>query len=85
MRTTVTIEDDLAVAIEDLRKREGLSFKAALNQVIRVGLQAKAAPPKPRKYRTPTRALGLKPGIDPVRLNSILDDLETDAFISKQE
>ena len=43
MRTTVTIDDDLAVALEELRKREGLSFKAALNQVIRVGIQAKAA------------------------------------------
>ncbi len=78
MRTTVTIEDDLAIAIEELRKREGLSFKAALNQVIRLGVELKSAPPKARRYRTPTRALGLKPGIDQTRLNALADELETD-------
>lgn len=80
MRTTVTIEDDLAIAIEEIRKRDGLSFKAALNQVIRLGVQAKAAPPKAKKYRTPTRAMGLKPGVDPTRLNTLVDDLDSDDF-----
>ena len=85
MRTTVTIDDDLAVSLEELRKREGLSFKAALNQVIRVGIQAKAAPPRARKYRTPTVALGLRPGIDPTRLNTLVDELETDAFVGHED
>ena len=85
MRTTVTIDDDLAVALEELRKREGLSFKVALNQVIRLGVQAQSAPPKAKKYRTPTRALGLKPGIDPTRFNAVLEGLETDAFITNEK
>ena len=85
MRTTVTIDDDLAIAIEELRKREGLSFKSALNQVIRLGVQAKSAPPKAKKYRTPTMALGLKPGVDPTRFNAILDELETDVFIDGED
>jgi hypothetical protein len=85
MRTTVTIEDDLAIAIEELRKREGLSFKNALNQLIRLGVQAKSAPPKTKPYRTPTRALGLKPGIDPTRLNTLVEELETDSFIGREE
>ena len=83
MRTTVTIDDDLAIAIEELRKREGLTFKSALNQVIRLGVQAKSAPPKGKKYRTPTRALGLRPGIDPTHYNTLVDELDTDAFIGK--
>lgn len=84
MRTTVTIQDDLAAQIEELRKREGLTFKAALNQVLRLGVQAKSAPPKPKKYRTPTRKLGLKPGIDPTRLNALLDDLDTGDFTGEE-
>ncbi len=84
MRTTVTIDDDLAIAIEDLRKRDGTSFKAALNQLIRLGVQAKSAPPRPKQYRTPTKALGLKPGIDPTRLNSLVDELEIDDFTGRQ-
>ncbi|MDE0064064.1 MAG: hypothetical protein OXP09_14415 [Gammaproteobacteria bacterium] len=84
MRTTLTIQDDLAAQIEALRKREGLSFKAALNHLLRLGVQAKSAPPKPRKYRTPTRKLGLRPGIDPTRLNALLDDLETGDFAGRE-
>ena len=85
MRTTVTIDDDLAIAIEELRKREGLSFKSALNHVIRLGVQAKSAPLKGKKYRTPTMALGLKPGIDPTRFNALVDELETNSLIGKED
>lgn len=81
MRTTVTIDDDIAAELEVLRKKEGLSYKAALNHVLRIGLQAKAAPPKPRKFKTPTRKMGLRPGIDPTRLNALVDELETDEFL----
>ena len=84
MRTTVTIQDDLAAQIEEMRKREGLTFKAALNQVLRLGVQAKSAPPKPKKFRTATRMLGLKPGIDPTRLNALLDDLESGDFMGEE-
>ena len=78
MRTTLTIDDDLALAIEDLRKREGLSFEAALNQVIRLGVQAISAPPVAEKYRTPTRALGPKPGIDAGRFNALADEIDAE-------
>ena len=81
MRTTVTIDDDLAARVEAIRRREGLSFKAALNQLLRLGVQAKSAPPKPKRFRTPPRKLGLKPGIDPTRLNALIDDLETGDFV----
>ena len=84
MRTTVTLDDDLAVALEELRKREGLSFKAAINRAIRLGIQTTSAPPKPKKYRTPTKALGLRTGIDPLRLNALVDEMETDAFTDSE-
>lgn len=38
MRTTVTLDDDLAVRLERYRQRFGESFKRALNQALRVGL-----------------------------------------------
>ena len=81
MRITVTIDDDLAIAIEELRTREGHSFGSALNHLLRIGMQAKAAPPKATRYRTPTMALGLKPGIDPSRLNSLGAEFETDEIL----
>lgn len=80
MRTTVTIDDDLAAQIEDLRRRERLSFKAALNRLLRTAIRHQSQPPQPRRYRTPTRKLGLRTGLDPTRLNQLADELESDDF-----
>ena len=80
MRTTVTIHDDIAAQIEEMRRREGLSFKVALNQLLRLGVQAKSAPPKPKKFRAPTGKLGLRHGIDSTRLNALVDELEIEDF-----
>lgn len=38
MRTTLTIEDDLAARLEELSQRRGVSFKQAVNDTIRNGL-----------------------------------------------
>lgn len=38
MRTTITLDDDLAVRLERYRQRFGESFKQALNQALRAGL-----------------------------------------------
>lgn len=82
MRTTVTIDDDLLAQIEDLRRREGLSFRGALNQLLRAGIQSQGQPPKPTPYRTPTRKLGLRTGVDATKLNQLVDEMEADAFTS---
>jgi hypothetical protein len=38
MRTTITLDDDLAVRLERYRAQFGESFKQALNEAVRVGL-----------------------------------------------
>lgn len=38
MRTTVTLDDDIARAVENLRKREGLRTSEAVNLLARRGL-----------------------------------------------
>jgi hypothetical protein len=38
MRTTITLDDDLAVRLERYRSRLGESFKRALNEAVRAGL-----------------------------------------------
>lgn len=38
MRTTITLDDDLAVRLERYRQRFGESLKQAINQALRVGL-----------------------------------------------
>ncbi|MGB8363465.1 MAG: CopG family transcriptional regulator [Rhizomicrobium sp.] len=65
----MTIDDDIAAALERLRKSRDVSFKDIVNQALRQGLREMAAPTKPRKrYRTPAVDLGtpLLPNIDNV-------------------
>ena len=54
MRTTLTLEDDVAVRLERLR-RNGRTFKEVVNEVMRAGLDALEKPPRQarRSYTTP--------------------------------
>jgi hypothetical protein len=52
MRTTLTIDPDVAVGLERLRRAEKLSLKQAVNEVLRRGLQSSEKPAVPKPYRT---------------------------------
>lgn len=59
MRTTVTLDDDVSVALERLRRDRGLGLSEALNELVRAGLRA-PEPQAPFHQRT----VDLGPGID---------------------
>jgi hypothetical protein len=59
MRTTLTIDDDVAVALERMRKSRDASLKEVVNDVLRRGLRDINAPQKPRRaFRTRSVDLG---------------------------
>ena len=59
MRTTLTIDDDVAAALEQLRKTRKLSFKALVNEALRQGLKEMSRPPrKVKPYKTKSVSLG---------------------------
>lgn len=41
MRTTVSLDDDIAAALERLRRERGMGLSEALNQLARAGLTVK--------------------------------------------
>ena len=52
MRTTITLDDDLAIRLERHRSQHGESFKQALNEAIRAGLnQIESSAEAPREVR----------------------------------
>lgn len=61
VRTTVTLDDDLAASLRRLAAERGTGFRDTINAVLRVGLGAERAP---RPYRTPTRNLGARADVD---------------------
>ena len=69
MRTTLTLDDDVAAALERLRKSRAMGLKELVNDVLRRGLSDIAGPPKKRQpFRTRSVALGRvrQPNIDNV-------------------
>lgn len=59
MRTTLTLESDVAVRLERERRKRGIPFKAIVNQVLRAGLDNLDAAPRGREpYRTKGLSLG---------------------------
>ena len=69
MRTTLTIDDDVAVELERLRKRREMSLKDVVNDVLRHGLKDINAKPKKREpFRTQPLDLGkpVLPNVDKI-------------------
>jgi polynucleotide 5'-kinase involved in rRNA processing len=86
MRTTVTIDEDVARLLRQAMHRGRQSFKETLNRALRRGLTQPDLPttPPPR-FVVKARPMGLKPGIDPTSLNKLAADLEDAEFIRKIE
>ena len=49
MRTTLTIDDDVAAQIEQLRRGRDVSLKDVVNDALRRGLQEMSASRRPRR------------------------------------
>ncbi|MFO1371393.1 MAG: CopG family transcriptional regulator [Candidatus Competibacteraceae bacterium] len=59
MRTTLTLDEDVAAALERLRKSRNASLKDLVNEALRQGLQRMAVPFIPREpFQTRAVALG---------------------------
>lgn len=79
MRTTVTLDPDVVLLLEQAMSARRQSFKDALNDAVRRGLaHVTDATPEP-PFDWEPRPMGLRAGIDPARLNALVDELEADA------
>jgi hypothetical protein len=77
MRTTIALDDDLAEKLQDIAHKRRESFRKVVNETLRRGLSA----PLPRSsqmgpFRTDTFDSPFRPGVDPLRLNQLVDDLD---------
>ena len=55
----------------------------ALSEAVRQAFRTKPAPHHKRKpFVVKARPMGLRPGLDPVRLSELADEMETDAFLA---
>lgn len=81
MRTTVTLDSDVAEQLKALARRRNLSFKAALNSTVRAGLAVERGGGRP--YRVPSRPMGLRPEVDLTHALRLADTLEDEEIVRK--
>ena len=83
MRTTVTLEADVAEKLDAYAHRRRLTFKQALNELVRRGLSAQEPQAERPRFEVKPHHGGFRPGIDPGRLNQLVDELEVEDFAAE--
>lgn len=77
MRTTLTLDDDVAAKLKSLSRRTGRAFREVVNEALRRGL-AKAPEPQAREsFVVLARDLGRRrPGLSMDNIADLLDQVE---------
>ena len=82
MRTTLTLDDDLAGILRHQSRDLGKSFKELINITLRKGLSADLEATKHTVTVRP-HDFGASPGVDLDRLNQLADELEAEEYVRK--
>ena len=82
MRTTLTLDDDLAGLLKVRAKELGVPFKEAVNRTIRSGLGEAAAANHPAPEIL-SHSFGFRPGVDLDKLGQLVDELEAEEYAAK--
>lgn len=75
MRTTLSIDDDVANLLNEEIRRSGSSLKKAVNHYLRQGLMAPKQQTRRRFVVTP-RTMGLPPGLSYDNIGELIEHLE---------
>jgi hypothetical protein len=84
MRTTITLDPDIAQRLRALARERDISFKDAVNGVLRLGLSTDATGSR-KPYRLGSRRMGLRRGVDLVHALRTAAELEDEETVRKLE
>jgi hypothetical protein len=79
MRTTLTLDDDVALLLQEAAHRTRSSVKQIVNMTLRAALSPPAAQRTP--YREHVHHAELAPGLDLAGFNKLADELEDEAIM----
>ena len=80
MRTTLTLDDDVADFLREQAQLQSKPFKQVVNDTLRRGMSPAAREERPI-FRVKPLQGGFRAGVDPLKLNQLNDELETEEFI----
>ena len=83
MRTTLTLDDDVADFLKTQCRLHEKPFKQVVNETLRRGMVPGDGGSAPPRFRVEPIRSGFRSGVDPLRLNQLNDQLEADDFGSE--
>lgn len=83
MRTTLTLDADVARTLKVAVRRRRVTFKEAVNHALRVGLGMESRRGSKAAFVVKPHSGGFMPGVDPHKLNKLAGDLEDEAVAAK--
>ncbi len=77
MRTTLTLDDDVAEAIDkELRRRPKSTYKQVVNDLLRAGIHTRRETNRTPKFTVQARSLGVRRGLNYDDIGGLLEELE---------
>jgi plasmid stability protein len=77
MRTTLTLDEDVAARLRAEARRSGRPFRAVVNETLRQGLAARGSGVRRKPFKAAVRDLGeLKPGLSLDDVAGLLEQVE---------
>lgn len=80
MRTTLTLDEDVAVKLRAEMRRSGGTFRDIVNDTLRRGLTTRHATPPSKPFRIAPRDLGLRPGVSLDNIAELIAQIEGPAY-----
>ncbi len=84
VRTTLTIDDDLAGILKRRARELDKPFKEIVNMALRKGLTESTSEPQPQVVVRPHDFGASRPGLDLDRLNQLVDELEVEDYLKDE-
>jgi hypothetical protein len=77
MRTTLTLDEDVAAKLKSETRRTGKAFRDVVNDTLRRGLASRRASGSPGPFKIEARDLGeLKPGLSLDNVSDLIEQVE---------
>jgi hypothetical protein len=76
VRTTLTVDDDVAAKLRAEVRRSGQSLKYVVNHFLRLGLTARRRMRPAPPFVVKSRQLGLRPGLNYDNVGELLEQVE---------
>jgi hypothetical protein len=80
MRTTLTLDPDVAAKAKEGAAKLGKPFKEVINAALRLGLEQVLRPPISKPYRTHARPLGQRRGLNYDNISELLARAEGEDY-----